>query len=298
LDLWESCEKKKAIDNNKQFFTSVLERFNAVSIYSLNYDPLLYEATKQIKVKSFKNLGETELEDDKTFETGFSNSDGFNYKKFYYRNNVIAFLHGHIGFVSGGTDNMLFYDNYIDAQQKRISDVAGGLGGYYRKGPKGIHYNVSLTSGLEKLDSFYDNPYACYIQRFSKDLMESEYIVFIGSGLGDMHVNLFATTAWRVVNGYIKDIESLSDLWRWPDERRKIIIVTQHKAVADVKELLMTDIGRGLFDLFKEGISWDGEADSSLKSNGYANINRDLFLYLNGTEKFFSEIWKIKDLFD
>lgn len=94
---------------------------------------------------------------DKTFEAGFS-SNNFNPKEFYLNDNVIAFLHGHIGFVPSGRDNVHFDGIYLNAQKRRISDVASGQEGYYREGAKGKHYNVSITSWLEKYESFYDNP--------------------------------------------------------------------------------------------------------------------------------------------
>lgn len=291
LDLWESCDKKKAIEGNKQFFTSVLERFDAVSIYSLNYDPLLYEATKQIKVG------------DKVFRTGFPDVGEFNYKDFYESNNLIAFLHGHIGFVQEGMfDSMRLYDDYPNAQKKRISGVPRRQVDYCRFGIKRIHYNVHITSGLEKFESFNDNPYAYYIQRFSKDVMESKYIVFIGGGLGDYHITLFASNAWRLVNGGAPDIIDLPDRWRPPgDEPRKIIIVD------DSREDYLKFLGqeekdnlKKLFGLFKEGIDMNyapGEENRILKKNGYADF-KTWFLYLKGTEQFFSEIWKIQNLFD
>lgn len=307
IELWESCDKVKAVEINKQFFTSVLGRFDTVSIYSLNYDPLLYESTKQIKLKGCKRGIE---HDDKVFETGFYNNENFNPKSFYLSDNVIAFLHGHIGFVpQGGKDGLYFEENYLNAQKRRISDVACGRGGYYREGPKGIHYNVSIISGLEKFEGFYDNPYAYYIQRLSKDVMvkASEYIVFIGNGLGDAHINLFATNAYRLVHGYDKEPQNIFRLRESDIGRKKIVIVTSgwekiSKANGTCLDFLVqeqADKSLGLFNLLKDGIPVNNinNVDSCLKNNGYANINRDLFLYLNGTEQFFSNIWNISDMF-
>jgi hypothetical protein len=296
LDLWDAAERKKAIEDNKQFFASVLKNFKAVSIYSLNYDPLLYEAVKQIRVKGHKRNHEIE----KILKTGFSDGNCFNPKEFYLSDNVIAFLHGHIGFISkGGKDSMYFDDKYSNAQQERLKYVASGGVDYFRWGRKGIHYNVSITSGFEKFESFYENPYACYIQRFSDDIMESEYVIFIGSGLGDYHINLFLTNAWRLANGYAEEPQNLLGLRKLGVGRKKTIIVTLGQATEGLLNLLgLTDIGKRIYDLLKENISWIGEtADGSLKNNGYANINEGLFLYLNGTRKFFSEIWSINDLF-
>jgi hypothetical protein len=295
LDLWGSCDKKKAIEDNKQFFTSVLEQFEAVSIYSLNYDPLLYESTKQIK------LG------DKKFRTGFSGDVGFNYKDFYASNSLIAFLHGHVGFVKEGVfDSMRFYDDYPNAQNRRISGAPRNQVDYFRSGIKGIHYNVHITSGYEKFDGFYDNPYAYYIQRFSKDVMESRYIVFVGGGLGDNHITLFASNAWRLANGGAPDISDASDrdkYW-WETEakeltKRKIIIVDYLRE--DYPDFLNQQPNlKKLFGLFKEGIPINfapGNENVILKENGYANF-KTWFLYLKGTEQFFKEIWEIPKLFD
>ena len=308
IELWESCDKEKAIEENKQFFASILEKFKSISIYSLNYDPLLYEAIKQIKVKGSKRLGETELNVDKIIATGFSNGKNFNSKEFFLSDNVVAFLHGHIGFVPrGGKDGLFLNQIYPNAQKIRISDVANGRERYHREGLKGIHYNVSITSGLEKFESFYNNPYSCYILRFSEDVIKSEYLVFIGSGLGDYHINLFATTAWRLVNGYDEEPRNFLCLRKPGIGRKKIVIVTSGwEKLLTIDEdclsfLCQRSIDRSLrlFKLLNEGISVEDrkKVESFLRNNGYANINRGLFLYLKGTEQFYPNISNIKDLF-
>ncbi len=299
LDLWDLCERDKAIEENKQFIASVLDNFESVSIYSLNYDPLLYEATRGIKVEGLTLLDGPRHTVDRVFETGFSDANGFNPKSFYLGANVIAFLHGHVGFLpEGGKDSMRFADSWREAQNRRISGVARGEVGYYRRGRKGTHYNVFLTSGLEKFESFYDNPYACYISRLADDIMESEYIVYIGSSLGDYHVNLFATNAWRLANGYAEEPQNLLALRKLTVGPKKMIVVTQDKAEQGFQQFLFTsDISKALFDLSREGFSWSKDmTDSSLKTDGYANVHNGWFLYLNGTERFFSDVWRIEGL--
>jgi hypothetical protein len=70
-----------------------------------------------------------------------------------------------------------------------------------------------------------------------------------------------------------------------------MIIVTWDKVGRTFREFLLTSpIGRPLYDLFKESISSCARSDSSLKTNGYADINAGFRLDLNGTEKFFSEV--------
>lgn len=300
IDIWEACPQEQAIEKNRQFFTGMLEKFKSVSIYSLNYDPLLYESLRQIKIKD--NIHEV----DRIFETGFSKGELFNPKEFYLNNNVAAFFHGHVGFVSEiGGDYMYFEDTYRSAQKKRLKKAACSQAGYRKKGPKGIYYNIHITSGLEKYESLYNNPYACYIYRFSEDVIKSEYIVFIGSSLGDLHITMFVSTAWQLAMGNAELPENLFRLRELEVGEKKLIIVATDYDKLSANNwgcrdyLSRTNIGRKIYDLVKEGITTDNENEVNriLANEGCANINRNLCLYLKGTEQFFSDVWKIKDLF-
>jgi hypothetical protein len=303
IDIWEACPQEQAIEKNRRFFTGVLEKFGSVSIYSLNYDPLLYESLRQIKVKGYKeNIHEV----DRIFETGFSERNKFNSTEFYLNDNVAAFFHGHVGFVPGiGKDFMYFEDTYRSSQEKRLKKVARGEANYYIRGPKGVHYNVHVTSGLEKHESLYDNPYACYILRFSEDIVESEYIVFIGSSLGDPHITRVVTAVWRMAMGDDEPPKNMLRLRKLEVGIRKLIIVTTGFDKLSTNNwgcldyLFQTNIGRKIFKLVEVGITTDNENEVNriLANEGCANIDRNLCLYLKGTEQFFSDVWKIKDLF-
>lgn len=299
FDLWESCPKEQAIEVNRRFFASILEKFERVSIYSLNYDPLLYEAVKKIRARGLKKIGKRKHEVDKSFETGFSGGKNFNLKELYLVDNIIAFLHGHVGFVpEGGKDSMRFDENYLKAQKKRIKGVADETVKYVRQGVKGIHYNVSITSGLDKFESLYENPYACYIQRFSEDFMESDYIVLIGTALNDYHLNLFIANALLVANGYSPDPQNLLALRKMVFPK-KIVIVTLEPEETTWEGFFASGQGTAIHNLLKNGILVENghRVDGELREKRYAQINKDFFLYLKGTEEFFSEIDKILVLF-
>jgi hypothetical protein len=300
IDIWEACPQEQAIEKNRQFFTGMLEKFKFVSIYSLNYDPLLYESLRQIKVKD--NIHEV----DRIFETGFSEGELFNPKEFYLNNNVAAFFHGHVGFVPGiGKDFMYFEETYRSSQEKRLKKVACGKAGYKKKGPKGTLYNIHIISGLEKQESLYENLYAFYSERFREDVEKSEYIVFIGSSLGDPHITRVVAAAWRMAMGNAELPENMFRLRELEVGEKKLIIVTTgfDKLSAnnwDCRDYLFrTNIGRKIFSLVKDSIliSDKNEVNRILANEGCANINRNLCLYLKGTEQFFSDVWKIKDLF-
>jgi hypothetical protein len=144
---------------------------------------------------------------------------------------------------------------------------------------------------MEKFESFYHDPYACYIQRFARDVRDSEYIVFIGSSLGDEHINIWATTAWRLANVYSDEWYDLSP------QAKKIMIVTWTDAPIGVSELLSeSDIGRRLVGQLSS-VGFDGSSDDRLRQNGYAAINKGLLLYMKGTQEFFWDIWQIIDTF-
>lgn len=288
LDLWESCQKERAIEVYRQFFASVLEKFGGVNIYSLNYDPLLYEAAKQVVLPVTKSCWKN-IQLNRFFETGFSVDTSFNYKEFYRREDVISFLHGHAGFVpSNKHGSMYFEGDYRNAQKKRLEGVAQDRIIHCRSSMKGIQYNIALTTGLDKFEGFYDNPYACYLSRLSGDLIESDYIILIGVGLGDYHIDLFVANGILLSSGLARETGNVP-LYRDVKlpYRKKIIFVTLDQPRSSFEDYVFeTNYWPALLQLlFKEGIVWDDNAQDLLSKNGYASFG-DLFLYRLGAERF------------
>jgi len=276
LRLWENNKvKDKAIKSNKNFFKKLIENFESVNIYSLNYDPLLYESLKDIN----------------DFSCGFNRNGIFSSNDFYNVNNIIAFVHGHVGFEPLNSE-MRFNNNYSNAQKNRIEgifDITTNNTQYWNIGMKGLHYNTYFITGLDKIDAFSLNPFASYIHRFGKDIIESKYIVLIGLSLKDYHLNAFLTNAIYISN-------------------KKIIFVTKSDAerIKDALSGIGDNLILKLWTLFKDTVSVNMHSREdpfkthlenlyqSLSQNGFGKLTNHIILYIKGVEDFYKEknlIW-------
>jgi len=271
LDSWNKIEeerKEEIKDINREFYSKLLEKhFESINIYSLNYDPLLYESLSSLK-------------ENKRFETGFEdNNNEFKKEKFFQSQNVLAFFHGHVGFVPGEDLNspMKFYHkNYKDAQKKRFEYSSNPCVGI---GAKGMHFNRYLITGLDKIDAFSENPFAGYIHRISKDISEANSIVLIGTSLNDYHLNSFLVNFLVITK----------------KDNARIFLVTK-------------DDGKKLTELFKSSNEdllkaiWDITEDKSENHLHFINrVEKDIIkseteivqltnhinIFIGGTEKFY-----------
>lgn len=130
LCLWNDSNPaiQKGIKTNSKFFKTLLDGFKSVNIYSLNYDPLIYESLKNINA----------------FSTGFDRNNIFQSNDFFQADNVIAFVHGQVGF-EPFSNQMRSNDNYFAAQGNRMKGVFDSTTNstrYLSLGIKGVHYNT------------------------------------------------------------------------------------------------------------------------------------------------------------
>jgi len=149
------------------------------------------------------------------------------------------------------------------------------------------NYNSYLITGLDKVDAFPDNPFASYIERFAKDVIESGYIVLVGTSFNDYHLNPFLANVISVVPSL------------------KIICVTKWNT-KPIKEWFPLGGGDNIlfipFILFKDSIKvkanldpyqeLDERLDNSkalLDRNVYAILTEHFLLYTKGTEEFYKE---------
>ncbi len=275
LELWESNTSKDSININKDFFSSLLKQFKSVNIYSLNYDPLLYESLKDIK----------------DFVHGFVGNI-FDSSVFYKADNVIAFVHGHVGF-EPYQNQMKFNSNYNNAQENRIKGLFDAIitnrTKYWTFGMKGIHYNTYLVTGLDKIDAFSLNPFASYIHRFGKDIIESSYIILIGLSLIDYHLNAFLTNSLfisdkRIIFVTKSDVDTIID--KLSEGRYSLI----HKLWTLFKDAVSLNINyeEDPFKKHRENLR------KSLSQNGFGKLTDHIVLYIKGVENFYKEknlIW-------
>ncbi len=280
LDLWNPDDVliQGAIASNNLFYKTLNDQFKYLSVYSLNYDPLLYESIKDIHLikNCFINTA-----------LGFENEDFFKAEK------IVAFLHGHVGFLPLGAQ-MFFETSYEKAQIIRMKNAFckdTNQTKFFDITSNGMHYNTYLISGLNKIDAFYSNPFACYTHRFSKDVLESDYIVVIGCSLDDDHLILFlkntlAYSKKKILFVTKEKTEPDKDLFHQPfiDKFNKTWVKSGDKLILSLDSM---DIELPKF--FKQ-------LNNNFIQNGFGHMVNNVFMYLKGAEEFY-KITDIDDLF-
>jgi hypothetical protein len=280
LDIWDDEDPsiRKSIEANTLFYKRLNTEFEFLNLYSLNYDPLLYASIENIADIQSAILNPT---------TGFQKEDFIKAKK------IIAFLHGHVGFKPFGS-RMFFETNYREAQVKRMKNMFRNdtsATKYFSISSVGMHYNTYFISGLKKFDAFYSNPFSCYMHRFSKDMLESDYIIIIGCNLDDDHLLTFLLNTLAYSS-------------------KKILFVTKEIAEKDREffNQLFTDKLMKIWDKSGDSLRvpntgapdllrrvWE-QMNRNFINNGFAQITNNVFIYIKGTEEFY-KIGNIENFF-
>ena len=197
FECWNNMEphdKSEGILMNKNFLKYVFKCYKQVNIYSLNYDPLIYEVCKSLK------------EDKYNIITGFEDDSVFKADSFLNGENSVAFPHGHIAFVpqeikSKRINRENFYTvrfekEYKNAQQNRLSSLINEYSNFHSvqsKTDRRLIFNTSIVTGLgySKVDSLFRNPFRTYLHKFAIDTYDSNCILIVGYSFGDHHINTF-----------------------------------------------------------------------------------------------------------
>jgi len=292
LDSWNKIEEKRKEeikDINREFYSKLLEKhFESINIYSLNYDPLLYESLSSLK-------------ENKRFETGFedNNENKFDKQKFFQSQNVLAFFHGHVGFVPGGnlSENLsgnlnspmkFYHENYKDAQKKRFEycfPIASTSNPSVGIGAKGMHFNRYLITGLDKIDAFSENPFASYIHRISKDISEANSIVLIGTSLNDYHLNSFLVNSLVISKNaeivFVTTKNSIKEFISTLKSANESLIARIWDITRD-KMIEMVERRKELEKLTQKLENRVKEAENSI-----INFSKHIKIFGGGTEKFY-----------
>jgi len=281
LKLWNSSKTKNEIKLVRDFYNRIS---GEVNIYTLNYDPLLYEALIENFLSNF-SMG---------FKPHYGYNRVFDEKSFLNAKNIIAFIHGHIGFVPY-QGSMGFENNYLKACELRMEGVFKNIFGdseeeqfysrikYTNIGYIGdVHYNTWLITGINKFKAFDDNPFACYMLRFSKDIVESDYIIVIGTNMNDRHLMLFLKNTLKV-------------------KEKKIIFVTEIKENEDINKFIEKVIcGKywywidepltlSLDTMDKDLPKWFQVLKNMLREKKWGFITPHIMIYAKGVEDFYKE---------
>ncbi len=162
----------------EDFLNFSTEKYSSVSIYSSNYDLLLYNVLKNINDNRFSDGFDAQVEKDDGFFL-------FDQKMFLKKDFVYVPLHGSLLF---GYDNKsgLIVKVKEDCLENNLFKLK-----YYdteRKQDKSINFNVNMITGYDKMDTMLREPYSTYYLRFCVDLTQACKIIVIGFSGYDNHI--------------------------------------------------------------------------------------------------------------
>lgn len=268
IELWASLsisDLKRIKDLHWKFYGDRVLEYNSVNIYSLNYDPLIYESLQGSS---------------SPFSFGFEVAapKQFSVHETLASKHTALFVHGHVGFIPQD-DRPCFEDDYSKAQDSRIKGIFTGSASTATTGMKGISRNTFMITGYDKMESFSSNPYAAFMLRFSKSILENECLVIIGSSLSDVHWNSIMKNMLEVGN-------------------KKLIVVVWYDRKAKAFDLgveisQLTEIGH-LLTNFQAPISTFSlpshvlTVNTDINSQGYAKLADNVALYVDGAEAFYT----------
>lgn len=273
LSLWDnpSAGLQVGIRSTRSFFGRLSRDFGSVCAYSLNYDPLIY----------------TSLSDNSVLSLGFDPYNFFDPDAFLKQTNVLAFPHGHIGFVPSGRSTV-FCSNFGEAQRQRIEgilDTTADSTRYFDLSRKGVHFNTWLITGLDKVDAFGVNPFAAYFHRFAIDVAEAECIILIGTSLLDVHLNSMIANAItlgaRLLFVTLMQPREIQDAFRHPSTPPNILLRLWELSN---DRLTLKDKSGG--DRFEGHID---RVCANLEEKGYARLTNNVAIYTSGAEAFFEQ---------
>ena len=170
-----ACEKPIVSLQSLESFFSSLEKKFIPRVYTTNYDDFISQATQD------------------QYFTGFDlpsdNHQIFNSKSYWSNWNKpgLFHLHGsvHFGFPAPQTHiELAWYNSRTEAIKN--SEFNGSI--ISTMDGTGVERSAIIT-GLNKLDRLQQTPFATYYSGLSRDVIEADIVIILGSGLADLHLN-------------------------------------------------------------------------------------------------------------
>ncbi len=261
-----------------EFYQYIQNKYGSISLYSLNYDPILIDSL----------TAPTPL-----IELGVKSDEHFNSAEFFRVGNPLCHLHGYVGNIHFDDKSIQICRDFRRAQSTRIKSYDSSSNRVKSRSfsMKGFHYNTQLITGLDKFDSFSENPFSSYVHRFARETYSSSIIILIGVGFEDYHLNSFlvnSITAFekriifvnkmtpdQVLNGIKLGVQSpnlISNLIsRFGD---KITINGKSKKYGNAQQY---------FDLYQNLLH------KTLTEYGHASLTNKMLIYIKGIEEFYNE---------
>lgn len=178
----ESNERSDNYDELQRLQQQLLKRISEindkVSVISLNYDECVPVSIDEIH------------EYDNCFHDERGNGDmELDVRRFFERNKVVYYPHGHLRFVFNDKENVIYVPNIHEAESKRWNGLFNQGSIVITQTPFSYDFNTFITTGQTKDNAFNNMPYAVYYQRMAIDFLTSDLIVLIGYSFGDPHFN-------------------------------------------------------------------------------------------------------------
>jgi len=179
-----SCEKPPiSLEPLRNFICGLRDRFTT-RIYTTNYDDYPLQAAPDL----YTGFELKQSAEPKRFELN----------EFWGKQDVdsIFHLHGsvHLGFArpaSGSDIGELFW---LDDRAEALRCASFG-GGDVRRMDGSSFLRTSIVTGLDKLSRLQQRPMSHYYSAMALDMMRADVIFVIGSGLGDLHLNVWLQEA-------------------------------------------------------------------------------------------------------
>ena len=166
-------------------FFEALEQQYLPRVYTTNYDDFVGQATEGRYFTGF-----TRQHDDHTDFDGRAFWSEWDQPGLFH-------LHGsvHMGFPRPGEHQI---GDIAWFEDKTLARTRSSFNGSGVDRMDGTHIERgAIITGLDKLGRLQQSPYAFYYSGFSRDAMEADLILVLGSGLADLHLNTFLKLARR-----------------------------------------------------------------------------------------------------
>ena len=265
IELGGSDESLELLNLQHEFIKELKTIFGSVSIHSLNYDDCISRSLDKLEINS-----------------GFDEFGNFNKDTYQSANNVLSYLHGTPHFIPefiflSGSSSIVRYEKDCEraAQERwRLSEIHPGL---LTKGKNCPDYNHYITTGQSKNSHFYNQPYASYYTRLTKDLGEADIIFIIGYSFGDEHINQLLASAQNYANPKVFVIIDFDD--PNPEGNEDRIREKLHNIINKLDVLYFENASKKQFEIILE----------QLKHTAFAKIQSDIYYYNKGYSTFLNE---------
>ena len=189
----EACDSPEISVDAFSEFLNKITRVHTLRIYSLNYDDYVLQAKPNLY-------------------NGFEreNNGKFNKKEFFVNNSTSSLFQLH-GSIRMGYPDLKYRKNFemgeiawFECRNMASKHCNANSSGDRQMNGGEVKLSAVVT-GLNKLARLQSFPFNYYYSSLGHDLIESEYVIIAGYGMGDIHVNKWLLEA-RLANPDLKVI--------------------------------------------------------------------------------------------